>query len=343
MNTRGVEGRETAFRLGLASSGTKKDNLFTFPPCSKRAVLSASLDEMRGWMINRGHSTYRARQVVDWIMQRWADSFDRMTDLPKLLREQLHAEWDIFSTRITCKGVAPDGTQKLVLECSDRRQVECVLMSEGSRRTVCLSTQVGCAMGCVFCASGLGGVQRNLSTHEIIEQAIQLRNLLPSNETVTHLVVMGMGESLANLDNLVVALDRLCSVREGLGISERRVTISTVGLPAKIVKLAALNRRYHLAVSLHASTDSLRNQLVPVNEAIGLSAVLNAADTYFEQTGRQVTYEYTLIREVNDRAVDATALAALLATRRTCEPDPIQPGYRLAFRSAYARGNTPLR
>src|SRR5207249_4075989 len=125
--------------------------------------------------------------------------------------------------------------------------------------------------------------------------------------------VMGMGESLANLDNLVAALDRLCSAEEGLGISQRRVTISTVGLPAKIRKLAALDRHYHLAVSLHAPTEDLRNRLVPVNETIGLGAVMEAADEYFHGTGRQVTYEYVLLSGVNDRAVDARALAGLLA------------------------------
>jgi 23S rRNA (adenine2503-C2)-methyltransferase len=143
-----------------------------------------------------------------------------------------------------------------------------------------------------------------------------MRNLLPHEETVTHIVVMGMGESLANFDNLVVALDRLCSAKEGLGISQRRVTISTVGLPEKIRKLAALDRQYHLAVSLHAPTEALRNTLVPVNDKIGLSAVLTAADAYFEQTGRQVTYEYVLLRGINDRPTDADALARLLANRR---------------------------
>ena len=238
-----------------------------------------------------------------------------MSNLPRSLRLQLDAEWTVFSTRVAYHSVAPDGTGKLVLECRDGRRIECVLMAERSRRTVCLSTQVGCGMGCVFCASGLAGVERNLSADEIFEQVLQLRNLLPLAETVTHIVVMGMGESLANLDNLVVALDRLCSSEEGLGISQRRVTISTVGLPEKIMKLAAFDRQYHLAVSLHAPTEALRNTLVPVNEAIGLNAILAAADAYFQQTGRQVTYEYVLLGGINDRPADAQALAQLLAAR----------------------------
>ena len=145
---------------------------------------------------------------------------------------------------------------------------------------------------------------------------LHLRNLLPPGETITHIVVMGMGESLANLDNLAKALDRICSAEEGLGISQRRVTISTVGLPEKIRKLAAMDRQYHLAVSLHAPTEDLRNELVPVNEAIGLTAVMEAADAYFERTGRQVTYEYVLLSGINDGSADAKALARLLAARR---------------------------
>src|SRR5262249_43057316 len=232
-------------------------------------------------------------------------SCEPMSDLPRALRQQLDAEWAVFGTRVVYHNVAPDGTDKLVVECHDGRRIECVLMAEGPRRTVCLSTQVGCGMGCVFCASGLKGVERNLAAGEIIEQVLHLRNLLPPKQTVTHIVVMGMGESLANLDNLVVALDRLCSAEDGLGISQRRVTISTVGLPQKIRKLADLDRQYHLAVSLHAPTEDLRNRLVPVNEAIGLGAVLAAADANFQRTGRQVTFEYVLLRGIKDRPADA--------------------------------------
>ena len=286
-------------------------------PVIKQPVLAASAVDWHRWMADRGHPTFRARQVLDWIIQRRAASFGLMSDVPKSLRRQLDAEWLVFGTRAAVHDIAPDGTEKLVLECRDGRRVECVLMAEGSRRTVCLSTQVGCGMGCVFCASGLKGLERNLSVDEILEQVLQLRNLLPPAETVTHVVVMGMGESLANLDNLAAALDWLCSADLGLGISQRRVTISTVGLPEKIMKLAALDRQYHLAVSLHAPTEALRNTLVPVNEAIGLRAVLEAADAYFRRTGRQVTYEYVLLGGVNDRPADAHALAGLLAARRS--------------------------
>jgi 23S rRNA (adenine2503-C2)-methyltransferase len=316
MSRRAAEGRESV--TGLDSSLAPA---FALPPLpasltTKRPALSASATEWRAWMVERGLPVYRARQVLDWIIRRRAESFELMSDLPKSLRQQLDAEWTVFGTRVIYHGTAVDGTHKLVLECRDRRRVECVLMAEASRRTVCLSTQIGCGMGCVFCASGLEGVERSLGSDEILEQVMRLRNLLPPEETVTHVVVMGMGESLANLDNLLAALDRLCSSEEGWGISQRRVTISTVGLPEKILKLAALDRQYHLAVSLHAPTDVLRNTLVPVNETIGLGAVLRAADVYFQQTGRQVTYEYVMLRGINDRLLDARGLAQLLAAHR---------------------------
>jgi 23S rRNA (adenine2503-C2)-methyltransferase len=286
------------------------------PAGSRRAVLSASANEWNGWMAKQRHPAYRTEQLLNWVIRRRAEAFEPMSDVPKLLRQQLAAEWTVFGTQVAYHAVSPDGTDKLILKCRDDRTIECVLMAEGPRRTVCVSTQVGCGMGCVFCASGLKGVERNLSADEILEQVLRLRNLLPSEETITHIVVMGMGESLANLDNLITALDRLCSVKEGLGLSQRRVTISTVGLPEKIRKLAALDRQYHLAVSLHAPTESLRNTLVPVNEAIGLNAVVEAADAYFRQTGRQVTYEYVLLGGVNDRRTDAEALCRLLAARQ---------------------------
>jgi 23S rRNA (adenine2503-C2)-methyltransferase len=283
-------------------------------------------------MTERGYPAYRARQLLDWIVCRRAVHFEQMSNLPKTLRQQLDNDWAVFGTRVAFHSFASDGTNKLVVECADGRRIECVLMSEGSRRTVCLSTQVGCGMGCVFCASGLLGVQRNLSADEILEQVLHLRNLLPPAETVTHIVVMGMGESLANLDSLIFALDWICSATNGLGISQRRVTISTVGLPEKIIKLANLDRQYHLAVSLHAPTEALRNSLVPVNETIGLGAVMTAADVYFQRTGRQVTYEYVLLRGVNDAPSDAHALARLLASRRAhVNLIPYNPVVRLPF------------
>ena len=281
----------------------------------RRPLLDADAEELAGWIAERGHAPYRARQVLRWVFERRAETFEAMSDVPKALRGDLDREWAVFGTSVSHHHVAPDGTEKLLLRCEDGRTIECVLMAEGDRRTVCISSQVGCGMGCVFCASGLRGVERNLSRGEIVEQVLRLRNLLPVEERLTNLVVMGMGESLANLDNLIPALDRICGP-EGLRFGQRRVTISTVGLPEKIRKLADLDRQYHLAVSLHAATPELRDALVPINGKVGLGAVIEAADTYFQRTGRQVTFEYVLLSGINDRPADAEALGDLLRGRK---------------------------
>ncbi|GAC1472416.1 MAG: 23S rRNA (adenine(2503)-C(2))-methyltransferase RlmN [Isosphaeraceae bacterium] len=281
----------------------------------KRPLLDAYPGDLETWMAEHGFRVFHARQVARWVFEHRAEGFETMSDLPRTLRRQLEEDWTVFATTVAHHHVSPDGTDKLLLTCQDGRQVECVLMAEDDRRTVCLSTQVGCGMGCVFCASGLKGVERNLTTGEILEQVVRLRNLLPENERLTNVVVMGMGESLANFENLVAALDRLCAP-DGLRLGQRRVTISTVGLPEKMRKLAALDRQYSLAVSLHAPTEALRNVLVPINQRVGLDEVVHAADAYFHRSGRQVTFEYVLLRGINDRPEDATALASLLESRK---------------------------
>jgi 23S rRNA (adenine2503-C2)-methyltransferase len=256
----------------------------------------------------------RTRQVRRWLVAGRAESFAQMTDLPASLRQALAADFMPFGTSIARHLEARDGTHKLLLRLADGQLIECVLLQEDGRHTTCISTQVGCGMGCVFCASGLGGVARNLTAGEILEQLLRLRNLLPADQRLTHIVVMGMGEPLANLDNLVAALD-IAGAKDGLGIGARHITISTVGLPAKIRRLADLGKQYHLAVSLHAPNDALRARIVPTNTKTGLDDILAAADYFFERTGRQVTYEYVLLRDVNDGEEHAAELAALLRGR----------------------------
>ena len=280
-----------------------------------RSLFDASPEELGAWMAERGHRPYHARQVYRWIFERRAEGFEGMSDVPKRLRDELEEHWSVFSMAVSTHHVAPDGTDKLLLECRDGRRIECVLMAEQERRTVCISTQVGCGMGCVFCASGLKGVERNLTKGEIVEQVVRLRNLLPEHERLTNLVVMGMGESLANLDNLIAGLDWICSPG-GLGMGQRRVTISTVGLPEKMRKLAAMDRSYNLAVSLHAPTEALRDELVPINAKVGLREVVDAADEYFRRSGRRVTFEYVMLRGVNDGLPEARALADLLEAKK---------------------------
>lgn len=277
-------------------------------------LLEQTPAQMGLWLAERKVPQYRAGQIRRWLFQERAGDFDEMTDLPRPLRTALAADFRIWTGRIAAHQKAPDGTEKLLLELADGHTIECVLIREGKRRTICISTQVGCAMGCVFCASGLDGVARNLKTGEILEQMLLVNRLSADDERLSHIVVMGMGEPLANLNNLLPALAEASSPG-GLGISARRITISTVGLPAAIDRLAATNCQYHLAVSLHAPTDELRNRLVPANRKIGLESILAAADRYFARTGRRLTFEYVLLAGVNDQPRHAHELAALVRGR----------------------------
>jgi 23S rRNA (adenine2503-C2)-methyltransferase len=277
-------------------------------------ILEPNSELLAGWLAEKGAPAYRAAQIRRWLFERRAESFEEMTDLPKELRTRLAADSSIWTTSIVRHSQAADGTEKLLLELADKQRIECVLLRDGHRRTICISSQVGCAMGCVFCASGLDGVIRNLTAGEIVEQMLRLARLLPAEERLSHIVVMGMGEPLANLNNLLPALDEAASPT-GLGISHRRITISTVGLPPAIRRLAELDARYQLAVSLHAPNDELRNQLVPVNKNIGIRAIVEAADHYFEVSGRRLTFEYVLLGELNDRPEHARELAELLRGR----------------------------
>jgi 23S rRNA (adenine2503-C2)-methyltransferase len=272
---------------------------------------SEQLDE---WFQRNQLPAYRARQLRGWLFQRRAESFAEMSDLPGGLREKLSGESLLWTSRTVHHSKAYDGTEKLLLEFPGGGRIECVLLRDGHRRSICISTQVGCAMGCVFCASGLDGVERNLTRGEILEQILRLQRLLPADERLSHIVVMGMGEPLANLEPLLSAL-RVATDSEGLGISGRRITISTVGLPKAIHRLADLEVPYNLAVSLHAPDDALRNRLVPVNRTIGLAPILEAADRYFDVSGRRLTYEYVLLAGVNDGPDHAQGLVALLRGR----------------------------
>jgi 23S rRNA (adenine2503-C2)-methyltransferase len=271
------------------------------PPAAPaaRAILDADPAALTGWLAARGQTQMRAKQIRRWLIAGRAESFAEMTDLPATLRTNLVADWAPFGTTIERHLQSLDGTQKLLLRLHDGRMIECVLIPEMDRRTACVSTQVGCGMGCVFCASGLDGVARNLSVGEILEQLIRLRNLLPPGERLTNVVVMGMGEPLANFDHLLEAL-AIAGRKEGLNLGQRHVTISTVGLPTKMRALADHGKQYHLAVSLHAPNDELRTRVVPTNSKTGLADILAAADYFYKVTGRQVTYEYVLLGGLND-------------------------------------------
>jgi 23S rRNA (adenine2503-C2)-methyltransferase len=292
----------------------------------RRGILDVPGDELRAWFTEQGEKPLRAKQVRRWLLAGGAESFEAMSDLPKALRERLAEAFVPLASKVVRHLQADDGTHKLLVKLPDGQLIECVLIQEDKRRTACISTQVGCGMGCVFCASGLNGVERNLTPGEMLEQLVRLRNLplwqgssrIPSGagvERLTNIVVMGMGEPLANLDHLLEALD-VATAKDGLGIGARHITISTVGLPAKIRHLADADKQYHLAVSLHAPNDAVRTRIVPTNDKTGLDAILAAADYFFQKTGRQVTFEYVLLGGINDDATHGRELARLLEGRR---------------------------
>ena len=278
-------------------------------------LLDLTPGQLRAWLAERGLPAFRAAQVRRWVFANPGIEFAQMTDLARPLREQLAGAFCLWTTRVVACRTAADQTEKLLLELSDGERIECVLLRDDKgHHTVCISTQVGCAMGCVFCASGLDGVVRSLTTGEIVEEMLRLKQLLPDGERLSHVVVMGTGEPLLNLDRLLPALE-MATRRDGLGISARRVTISTVGIPRGIRRLADLDCQYHLAVSLHAPDDEIRNRLVPTNRKTGIAAILEVADYYFEKTGRRVTFEYVLLAGINDQPEHAARLIALLAGR----------------------------
>jgi 23S rRNA (adenine2503-C2)-methyltransferase len=278
-------------------------------------LLDLKPDELAVWLAERGYPKYRAGQIRKWIVESPEAGFEGMSDLPKKLRSELAEAFTLWTMKKVARQESGDGTEKLLLGLHDGDRIECVLLRDDrGHRTVCISTQVGCAMGCVFCASGLDGVRRNLTSGEILEQVLRLKTLLPDKGRLSHVVVMGMGEPLANLDALLRALQIVTS-SDGLGISARRVTISTVGLPSAIRRLADSGVQYHLAVSLHAPNDQLRTEIVPTNRKVGIASILEATDTYFNTTGRRVTFEYVLLADVNDSDQHARQLAVLLRGR----------------------------
>ncbi|MEO1617790.1 MAG: 23S rRNA (adenine(2503)-C(2))-methyltransferase RlmN, partial [Planctomycetota bacterium] len=222
-------------------------------------MLDLSLPQFQDWLAEAGEPKFRAKQVFRWVYERRAKSFEQMSDLSKSLRQTLSERFQIYRSEEAAVQTSRDGTDKLLVRLPGGGEVECVLLRDGHRRSICVSSQVGCAMGCVFCASGLDGVDRNLTQGEILEQMLRLQARLEDEERLSHIVMMGMGEPLANLENVLGALS-LAKAEHGLGISPRRITISTVGLPPAIKRLAAHGVPYNLAVSLHAPNEELRDR-----------------------------------------------------------------------------------
>lgn len=263
-----------------------------------------------GW----GQPAFRARQVAEWLYKHKAADFEQMTNLPKALRERLAAETRIGVLQQVGEQVSTDGqTVKRLFRLPDGQLIESVLMEyDDGRRTACISTQAGCAMGCVFCATGQMGFARNLSDGEIVEQAIYFaRQLESEGDRLSNLVLMGMGEPLHNYDNTLKAIHKL-NAADGLNIGQRHITLSTVGLVPQIHRFADEGLQVGLAISLHAATDEARSALLPVNRRYPISDLMAEVRYYIEKTGRRVTFEWALIRGENDAVEQARSLGRLL-------------------------------
>ena len=294
-------------------------------------------DILTGW----GHKKYRSKQLLDWIYKKRVRSFDQMTDLSQELRAQLLKTFKMHSLECSQEQVSKDGTVKFLWRLNDGELIESVLIpaslgqdgKRSNRHTLCVSTQVGCAYGCRFCASGIMGYRRNLEVFEIVDQVLsverwKINKLQESNEYTNHelsngqtlvnnLVIMGMGEPLANYLNLTKAL-KILNAPWGLNIGARKITVSTSGLVPEIRKLAEEPQQYHLAISLHGATDDVRSKIMPVNRKYPLAQLIDACEAYQKAKGRMIWVEYILIDQVNTGLEQVDALVSL-AKRLQCK------------------------
>ncbi len=277
------------------------------------SLYDMTLSELRRWLVSQGEPAYRAKQVFHWLYRQRAADVDAMTDLPRALRDRLRANTTMITLREVARQVsAADGTVKFLFALHDGSTIETVIMRHDYGISVCVSSQVGCKMGCKFCASTLGGLIRHLSAGEIVQQLLVCQRLLdPRGERVSSVVLMGAGEPLDNYEAVTGFID-IITDPEGLQIGQRHVTVSTVGLVPAIYRLADERRGVTLAVSLHAADDETRSKMMPVNKAYDIASLLKACHYYYDQTGRRLSFEYALIRDHNDSLQDARKLADLL-------------------------------
>lgn len=283
------------------------------------SVTSHDRDSLRDALVTMGEKAFRADQILRHVYKRCATSYDEMTDLGAALRERLKAGIPVMSTAEPEENKSKDGTAKLLVPCADGQPVECVLIPEPpgksppERRTVCVSTQAGCPVGCVFCASGLAGLARNLTAAEIVEQAIRVGRLVRQrhdemDHPISNVVFMGMGEPFYNLDRVIAAIERL-NADWGMGIGLNRITVSTVGVEGGVMKLAAHPLAPNLALSLHAPNDEIRARVVPFAKALPVAEVLAEGVKYQQKTGKDVTCEYVLLGDINSGPEHAKELA----------------------------------
>ena len=277
----------------------------------KPNIKDLSFGELIAFLAERKQPAYRARQIWQWLFQKRAAAFAEMTNLSRGLRDGLAESFSISRLAGLQRAQSRDGTVKFLFGLNDGASIESVLIPESRRLTLCLSTQAGCGFGCAFCATAVLGLKRNLTASEIADQIIEANRTLPENERITHVVLMGMGEPLANYANTLRAVEIMTDGDWGMGISPRRVTLSTVGLVPQIKKFMELTR-VNLAVSLHAPNEELRGALLPVNRKYPLKELLDCCRALPIARRKRITFEYVLLRGVNDSEQDARQLAKIL-------------------------------
>lgn len=269
---------------------------------------SLSKDDVESFIKDAGLPSFRSRQILHWIYERYAQSLEEITELSKKLREELAERAYISNLTLLNRLTSHDGTEKFLFGLEDGETIESVLIPDEERLTLCISSQVGCAMGCVFCLTGKSGLKRNLGPHEIIDQVISVnRMILPRR--ITNIVLMGMGEPLANFDNVVEALRRMTGV---MVISPRRITLSTAGIVPRIAEFGQLGLKVNLAISLNATTDSVRDVIMPINKTYPIKAVLDTCRKLPLPQTRKITFEYVMLKDINDSTADAKRLVRLL-------------------------------
>jgi 23S rRNA (adenine2503-C2)-methyltransferase len=278
-------------------------------------IKDLTTQKLQEWLAERNEPPYRAEQIRRWLFQKGALSFSEMTNLSAVLRQALAESFAVSRLGTLRCSPSSDGTVKFLFGLRDGAGIESVLIPEEKRLTLCVSTQVGCGLGCAFCATALMGLKRNLQAGEIVDQILEAGRTLPADKRITHAVLMGMGEPLANYSQVLKALEIMTDASAGLGISARRITLSTVGLVPQMQRLLR-DTRVNLAVSLHATTDDLRSQMMPINRKYPLAELIECCRTLPLPNRRRITFEYVLLRGVNDTPEDATRLAKLLSGLR---------------------------
>ncbi len=275
-------------------------------------IKSMNFEELKEKLIAMGEKEFRAAQIYEWMHKKLCGGFDEMTNISISLREKCKESFSFCTLRAVDRRESVDGTCKFLFELPDKNVIESVLMKYHHGNSVCISSQVGCRMGCAFCASTIGGLTRNLAPSEMLEQIYEITKI--SGERVSNIVIMGTGEPFDNYDNLIRFLEMISDIR-GLNISGRNLTISTCGIVPRIKEFADGGFTANLALSLHAPNDALRQKLMPIAKAYPLAEILSAMDEYYRKTGRRLTFEYSLINGVNDSVAQARELSALIKGR----------------------------